>query len=61
MKSLTQEAEDSDAHQDYWSASAVPPGRCLQKNSVSIDLILRTIRLLAKVTKASLGKIKTAP
>jgi len=33
----------------------------LQKNSISIDLMLNTIRLFARVTKASRGKIKTAP
>jgi hypothetical protein len=32
-----------------------------QKNSVNIDLILKTIRLLASVTNANRGNIITAP
>jgi hypothetical protein len=38
------------------------PGRVsLQKNSVNIDLILSTMRLFARVTKANRGNIITAP
>lgn len=32
-----------------------------QKNSVSMERMLRTIKLFARVTKASLGKMSTAP
>lgn len=36
-------------------------GGYIQKNSVSIDRMLRTIKLFASVINANLGKMRTAP